>query len=68
MNATTQTLPRRKSSEWTELLGLTVLDPDGWDRRNFAESWAEPITIDEFKRRAGRSTVDMRRYRELFGS
>lgn len=56
------------SGNWARLLNLDVLDPDGWDRRNFAQSWAEPITIDEFKRRASQSTVDMRRYRELFGA
>lgn len=58
----------RTSSEWVELLDLMIVDPDGWDRGNLAESWAEPICIDEFKRRAGRSTVDLVRFRELFGN
>lgn len=46
--------------EWSALLGVTVLDPDGWDRTSFAESWAEPITLDEFIRRAQVSTCRRR--------
>lgn len=61
-------MEKKTSSEWVELTGITVLDPDGWDRTNITESWLEPITIDEFKSRAGRSTVDLRRYREVFGN
>jgi len=61
-------MPTLSSGDWSRLLELDVLDPDGWDRADFARSWAEPISIDEFKRRAGRSTIDLRRYRELFGS
>lgn len=56
------------SGDWSRLLELDVLDPDGWDRSDFARSWAEQITIDEFKKRAGMSTIDLRRYRELFGN
>jgi hypothetical protein len=37
--------------------GVTVLDPDGWDRSNFAESWAEQITLGEFNRRLNLSTI-----------
>lgn len=47
----------RTSQEWADLLGVEVLDPDGWDRRNFRESWAEPITRAEFGRRAAISTT-----------
>lgn len=36
---------------------LTVLDPDGWDRLNFEQSWAEPLTQDEFTARLLISTV-----------
>jgi len=35
---------------------IEVVDPDGWDRMNLAESWAEPITEDEWRRRAMNST------------
>ena len=37
--------------------GLTVLDPDGWDRKNFTASWNEQITRAEFERRLLNSTV-----------
>ena len=36
---------------------ITVLDPDGWDRGNFEESWAEFLTEEEFNRRLAHSTV-----------
>jgi hypothetical protein len=60
-------MAKLSSDEWVNLLDLVIADPDGWDRTNFRESWAEPITIDEFKSRASRSTVDMRRFTEIFG-
>lgn len=60
-------MQKLSSGEWSDLLGLVIADPDGWDRRNFQASWTEPITIDEFKSRAGQSTVDMRRFSDLFG-
>jgi len=46
----------RTSSEWEVHLGILVLDPDGWDRSNLAESWSELITESEFKARAFVST------------
>ena len=46
-----------RSGEWSLFLGVSVLDPDGWDRTNFQKSWNEPITLDEFKRRVAESTV-----------
>ena len=45
------------SQFWEDLLGVHVLDPDGWDRKNFWESWAEPITEAEFRKRLAVSTV-----------
>lgn len=52
------------SAEWAAQLGAEVLDPDGWDRRNFIFSWhEEEITRDEFDRRYMASTVDTRGYR-----
>lgn len=41
---------------WEQHLSVKVMDPDGWDRRNFKASWAEPLTEKEFKRRAALST------------
>lgn len=49
----------RSSQEWSEITGVIVYDPDGWDRRNYTESWAELITLSEFKRRVWMSTVNM---------
>lgn len=48
---------RLTSSEWEIALDVLVLDPDGWDRSNLAESWAELITENEFKSRLVTSTV-----------
>jgi hypothetical protein len=33
-----------------------VMDPDGWDRKNYEASWAEEITEQEFNRRLLSST------------
>lgn len=46
--------------EWLktkEFKGMRVYDPDGWDRQNFEESWAKPITRYEFIARMCRSTI-----------
>jgi hypothetical protein len=59
---------RRSSEEWTAIFGIRIADADGWDRSNFAASWAEPITLDEYKRRVRMSTHDMESYREAFGA
>ena len=47
---------KRTPTEWESILGIKVHDPDGWDRSNFAESWAEKFTEVEFARRAWAST------------
>ena len=47
----------RPSAEWCQITGITVLDPDGWDRMNLEASWAEPITRAEFMRRCWTSTI-----------
>ena len=54
----------RTSEEWSEIFNVKVVDPDGWDRRNFAEDWAKPITADEFKAKLSGSTVDGRYYHD----
>ena len=49
----------KSAEEWLateEYSGLIVMDPDGWDRQNFEESWAEKITKDEFHARLMLST------------
>ena len=42
---------------WCALLGIEVLDPDGWDRSDFEASWARRITEAEFRERAAISTT-----------
>ena len=49
----------KTSQEWLkEENGLVILDPDGWDRKNYQFSWfEEEITKEEFDRRLMQSTV-----------
>lgn len=50
---------KRTPDEWLRrpaYAGLVILDPDGWDRKNFEASWAEAITEQEFTRRMLMST------------
>lgn len=45
------------SSEWQRLIpDPFVMDPDGWDRKNFEASWNERITREEYERRVIYST------------
>jgi hypothetical protein len=52
----------KTSQAWYEELqalypDFMVMDPDGWDRRNYQYSWHEElITNEEFEKRVGRST------------
>ena len=49
---------KKTSEEWIKEVGYEVLDPDGWDRKNFYYSWnKEKITMAEFQRRLALSTV-----------
>jgi hypothetical protein len=41
--------------EWSKRFGIKVWDPDGW--RSDGKPWDEPISEDEFERRAAVSTV-----------
>jgi hypothetical protein len=55
----THGVEKKSSTEWLKtpgFAGVTVLDPDGWDRRNYEASMAEPITLEEFKHRLSRSS------------
>lgn len=50
----------RSSEIWAQFTQVIVMDPDGWNRKDFDRSWAELITLAEFKRRVWSSTVDFR--------
>lgn len=52
-------LEKKTPDEWLQepdFEGIVVMDPDGWDRKNYEESWAEPITSLEMSKRLGTST------------
>jgi hypothetical protein len=44
---------KRKPSEWEELIGIEVIDTDGWAWG----TWETPITAGEFIERCDESTV-----------
>ena len=48
----------KTSQEWQDIIKdfIVVLDPDGWDRKNFDKSWQEKISYDEFMSRLSIST------------
>ena len=48
----------KTSADWQkELIEITVIDPDGWDRKNYQYSWHEElITKEEYLRRRSLST------------
>lgn len=51
---------KKTSKEWYEEIKsfFTILDPDGWDRKNYHYSFNEElITKEEFKKRICLSTV-----------
>ena len=53
-------MDKRSSNDWLldpEFSEITIMDADGWDRRNFKESFSELISRKEFKQRLFRSTV-----------
>jgi hypothetical protein len=49
----------KTSEEWQAIhYQIKVLDPDGWDRKNFQFSWyEEKITLDEYNKRLFSSTA-----------
>jgi len=50
----------KTSEEWCKLCNFKIMDPDGWERKNFNFSWyEEKITKKEFERRLIESTVQM---------
>lgn len=51
---------KRKPEDWLKTLefqGYTILDPDGWDRKNWKQSWNEKITKQEMVNRLMKSTL-----------
>lgn len=50
----------RTPTEWCEMLGARIADPDGW--RDGTRAWDEPIDRVEFDRRLIRCTIDVRGY------
>ena len=57
-------LTRLTPTEWSDLFGVEVIDPDGW-RGAMKPDWNTPITRDMFKTRYQMSTcrvVDKKKY------
>jgi len=49
----------KTSDEWQKICYVRILDPDGWDRKNFDYSWfKEKISKKEFEKRMMFSTVE----------
>lgn len=49
---------KKTSEEWQSIFPYPkVLDPDGWDRKNYDYSWKEEkITLEEYEARRSQST------------
>lgn len=48
----------KTSEEWQKECTIIILDPDGWDRKNYNYSWyEEKITRLQFENRMTYSTV-----------
>ena len=48
----------KTSSQWCRLFKCVVMDPDGWDRKNYEYSFnQELITEKEFRKRISNSTM-----------
>lgn len=58
---------RMKPQDWlahsSHFQGVTILDPDGWDRSNYEEDWARPLTLEEMRYKTERSTSSIQRAR-----
>jgi hypothetical protein len=57
----------KSAEEWLAMPqydGLTIMDPDGWDRspERWEASWNEKITADGFDRRWAISTCGFKRH------
>jgi hypothetical protein len=49
-------MKKRLPSEWEQLIGIEVIDPDGWDRKN-PHHWEIPLTAAEFLDKCDSSTI-----------
>jgi len=48
----------RTSEEWNQIFNIPIMDPDGWDRKNYDYSFKEEkISYEEFRMRVNRSTI-----------
>ena len=48
----------KTSSQWCREFECVVVDPDGWDRKNYEYSFEqELITEEEFRKRVSKSTM-----------
>ena len=50
----------KSADEWLQhkdFKHVQLMDPDGWDRKNFDASWNEEITRSEFEQRLMHSTA-----------
>jgi hypothetical protein len=55
-----------KPEKWTKLIGVKILDPDGWDRTNFRIDIEKKLSLLEFLQKAAMSTTNFPKlYREL---
>lgn len=48
---------KKSSRDWMDEMKIVVMDPDGWNRQDFDNSWNEMITREEFMNRVMKSTV-----------
>lgn len=49
---------KKTSAEWFKWCNVEIIDPDGWDRKNFDYSWnKEKITKEEFMQRTNSSST-----------
>jgi hypothetical protein len=47
----------QKPQVWCDMIGVEVVDPDGWNRMDFDNDWNKPITIDVFAQKYSISTT-----------
>lgn len=62
MNQKNKPSKKMKPEDWLkdkEFKGITILDPDGWDRKpdNWDKDWGTPLTKQEMWGRVMRSTI-----------
>ena len=57
--------------QWATLFEVTILDPDGWNRKtNFDEDFSTPIDIETFANKLSMSTIlprNKEKLKMLFG-